>query len=231
MKKERALSMRVRDLKKLKVIEEVMEKRIKQGKAAKLLEISVRQVRRMVRRVTGEGAGGIIHKLRGQESNRKHEGKFKEKVLGWCRKKYEGFGPTLAQEKLEEINKLYVNRETLRQWMLKEGLWELSKKGHKHRQWRDRRGCFGELVQADGSHHDWLEGRGPWLVMMGYIDDATGEVFARFYDYEGGAIFFLVGNEERLLSFTLRISPAFEFRVRVESPAVARANISFPSLS
>ena len=125
MKKERTISMRVRDLKKLKVIEEVLEKRIKQGKAAKLLEISVRQVRRMVRRVKAEGAGGIIHKLRGQESNRKYEEKFKEKVLDLCRKKYVDFGPRLAQEKLEELNKLSVSRETLRQWMMKEGLWEL----------------------------------------------------------------------------------------------------------
>ncbi len=177
--------MRVKDLKRLKVIEELIEKKLKQVKAAKLLEISVRQIRRMVRRVKAEGAKGIIHRLRGQESNRKHEEKFREKVLELCRKKYEGFGPTLAQEKLEEINHVVVNRETLRQWMLEEGLWEVSKKGQKHRQWRERRECFGELVQADGSHHDWLEGRGPWLVLMGYIDDATGEVFAWFYDYEG----------------------------------------------
>ena len=185
MKAEGVLQVTNAELRKLKVIEQVIEKKIKQKKAGKLLGLSVRQIIRIVKKVRREGAEGIIHQLRGQESNRKHGDKFKEKVLGWCRTKYEGFGPTLAQEKLEELNKLCVNRETLRQWMLKEGLWEVSKKGHKHRQWRERRACFGELVQADGSHHDWLEGRGPWLVLMGYIDDASGEVFARFYDYEG----------------------------------------------
>jgi len=79
----------------------------------------------------------------------------------------------------------YVNRETLRQWMLAEGLWETRRKVSGHRQWRERKECFGEMVQIGGSHHDWLEGRGPRLVMMGYIDDATGHVFARFYEYEG----------------------------------------------
>ena len=185
MKAEGVLKVTNSELRKLKVIEQVIEKKIKQKKAGKLLDLSVRQIIRLVKRVRREGVKGIIHQLRGQESNRKHEEKLKEKILELCRKKYVGFGPTLAQEKLEEINKLYVNRETLRQWMLKEGLWEVSKKGRKHRQWRERRGCFGELVQADGSHHDWLEGRGPWLVLMGYIDDASGEVFSRFYDYEG----------------------------------------------
>ncbi len=185
MAEERTIAMTVRDLKRLRVIEEVVEKKLKQGRAAELLEVSTRQVRRLMRRVKREGAQGLIHRLRGQESNRKHEEKFKHKVLELCRTKYAGFGPTLAQEKLEELNHLHINRETLRQWMLEENLWEVSKKGRQHRQWRERRACFGEMTQVDGSHHDWLEGRGPWLVLMGYIDDATNEVFARFYDYEG----------------------------------------------
>ena len=185
MEKERTITMTVREIKRLRMIEEVIEGKLKQIKAAELLEISARQVRRMLRRVRREGAKGIVHQLRGKESNRRYEESFKEKVLGWCRKRYEGFGPTLAQEKLEELNQLVVSRETLRQWMLEGGLWEVSKKGWKHREWRERKACFGEMTQVDGSHHDWLEGRGPWLVLMGYIDDATGDVFAWFYDYEG----------------------------------------------
>ena len=128
MKAEKVLKVTNAELRKLKVIEQVIEKKIKQKKAGKLLDLSVRQIIRLVKKVRREGAKGIIHQLRGKESNRKHEEKFREKVLELCRKKYEGFGPTLAQEKLEEIQKLYVNRETLRQWMIKEGLWELSKK-------------------------------------------------------------------------------------------------------
>ena len=127
----------------------------------------------------------MIHKLPGKISNRRHEDKHKQKILSLCRKKYEGFGPRLAQEKLEELDKLIVNPETLRQWMLGEGLWELQRKGRKHRPWRERKACVGEMIQVDGSPHDWLEGRGPEWVLMGYIDDATSDVFAWFYDYEG----------------------------------------------
>lgn len=158
MKEKEVLKVTNGELRKLKVIEAVIEKKLKQRKAAKLLELSVRQVIRLVKRVLGEGAKGIVHRLRGKESNRKHEESFKQRILAQCRKKYEGFGPTLAQEKLEELDKLDVNRETLRQWMLEEGLWELQRKGQKHRQWRERRACCGEMVQVDGSHHDWLEG-------------------------------------------------------------------------
>ena len=84
-----------------------------------------------------------------------------------------------------ELDGLKVSRETLRQWLLASGLWELRRKRRGHRQWRLRKECFGEMVQMDGSHHAWLEERGPELVLMGYIDDATGNVYGRFYDYEG----------------------------------------------
>lgn len=185
MKAEGVLKVTNSELRKLKVIEQVIEKKIKQKKAGALLDLSVRQIIRLVKRVRREGMKGIIHQLRGQESNRKHTEEFEQRVLRIYRKEYEGFGPTLAQEKLEERNKIIIGRETLRQLLIRNGLWELQRRGQKHRQWRERRECFGELVQADGSHHDWLEGRGPWLVLMGYIDDATGEVFAWFYNYEG----------------------------------------------
>jgi len=185
MKKEEAILVKNRELKRLKVIAQVIEKRLKQKDAGALLELSVRQIRRLIECVKKEGVKGLIHKLRGKTSNRRHEEKHKEKILNLCRKKYVGFGPTLVQEKLEELDNLYVNRETLRQWMVAEGLWELERKGRKHRQWRERKGCVGEMIQVDGSHHEWLEERGPKLVLMGYIDDADSDVFAWFYDYEG----------------------------------------------
>jgi hypothetical protein len=185
MKKEEGILVKSRELKRLKVIEQVIEKRMKQKQAGALLKLTVRQIRRLVECVKKDGLKGLIHKLRGKESNRRHEEKHKEKILNLCRKKYVGFGPTLAQEKLEELDKLYVNHETLRQWMLKEGLWELQRKGRKHREWRERKAQVGEMIQVDGSHHDWLEGRGPKLVLMGYIDDADSDVSAWFYDYEG----------------------------------------------
>lgn len=182
---EEGILMTKEDLKRLKVIEQVLDKGLRQKNAAEVLELSVRQIKRIVKRIRKEGVEGIIHRLRGRASNRKHPKTLKQKVLQFCTDKYQGFGPTLAQEKLEEINKIKINRETLRQWMLEEGLWLSQRKVSQHRQWRERKECFGEMIQIDGSHHDWLEGRGPKLVLMGYIDDATGHVFGKFYDYEG----------------------------------------------
>jgi hypothetical protein len=132
-----------------------------------------------------EGDRGIAHQLRGRESNRKYEEGFRERVIGIYRKNYEGFGPLLASEKLGEREKIKVSDETLRKWLIAEGLWQKGRRHRKHRSWRARRGHYGEMVQMDGSHHDWFEGRGPWCVVMGYIDDATGRVYARFGEYEG----------------------------------------------
>jgi len=87
--------------------------------------------------------------------------------------------------KFEEHDEIRLSDETLRKWLIEEGLWQKRRRGWKHRQWRERKSRLGEMVQMDGSHHDWLEGRGPELVLMGYIDDATGRVYARFYEYEG----------------------------------------------
>jgi len=106
-------------------------------------------------------------------------------VIRLYRRNYLGFGPTLASEKLLERDEIRISRETLRKWLIEECLWQRRRKRRKHRRWRERKGCFGEMVQVDGSHHDWLEGRGPELVLMAYIDDATSTVFARFYEYEG----------------------------------------------
>lgn len=169
----------------MKILEQALGKKIRQSKAAEWLGLSERQVRRLITRMRVEGAQGLVHRLRGKTSNRRYAEKFKEKVLGKYRQRYEGFGPTLAVEKLEEREKIQVSRETLRKWLIVEGWWKKGRKVRERHEWRERKECFGEMVQADGSHHDWLEGRGPKLVMMGYSDDATGNVFARFYDYEG----------------------------------------------
>lgn len=182
---EGIIVMSIRELKRLKVIEQTIEKGLKIKKAAELLGLCVRQIKRLKKKVKEEGAPGVIHGLRGLASNHRHEESFKQRVLKIYREKYEGFGPTLAAEKLLEREKLRINRETLRQWMLEKGLWQKKRRGNPHRQWRERKGCFGEMVQVDGSHHDWLEGRGPKLVLMGYIDDATSRVYGQFYDYEG----------------------------------------------
>ena len=171
--------------KRLYVIQQVLERKIRQRQAAALLGRSVRQIRRLVRRIRREGPGGIGHRLRGRRSNRRHTDTLQQRVLALYQARYADFGPTLAREKLAERHRLVVGRETLRRWLVAAGVWAGQRQTPRHHQWRERKASFGEMVQVDGSHHDWLEGRGPRLVLMGYIDDATNRVFARFYDYEG----------------------------------------------
>jgi hypothetical protein len=173
------------ELRRLHVIRKVQEKVIRQVKAGEILSLSVRQIRRMVKRVRGEGDRGVIHRSRGRSSNRAFPGRNKDRVIELYREKYEGFGPTLAAEKLLEGDRIELSEETLRGWLIESGDWKKSRKRRGHRQWRERKEHCGEMVQMDGSHHDWLEGRGPACVLMGYIDDATGRGFGRFYEYEG----------------------------------------------
>lgn len=179
------LVMSRKEARRLYVLRKVLDGEIKQVEAAGILSMSIRQVRRIVERIREEGDEGVIHGLRGGESNRKTASKVKDKIIRLYRKKYEGFGPTLAAEKFQELDGIAISDETLRVWLIDSGDWQKARKRVQHRRWRERKGHQGEMVQLDGSHHDWFEGRGPKCVLMGYIDDATGEVFARFYEYEG----------------------------------------------
>src|SRR4030065_1556474 len=167
------------------MIRKVSEGILKQKDAAELLLISDRQVRRVIKRVREEGDRGVAHRSRGKPSNRRLLEKTREKVIRLYRQMYNGFGPTLAAEKLFEIDGIKISDETLRVWLIGSGDWKKARKSRSHRQWRERKHYIGEMVQMDGSRHDWLEGRGEELVLMAYIDDATNRVFARFYDYEG----------------------------------------------
>jgi len=179
------ITMTQKELKRLHIIKQVLEKKLKQIEAARLLGLSSRQIRRLVKKVGEEGDKGIIHRSRGQPSHRRLPERIKNKVIALYRRKYKGFGPTLASEKLFEIDRIKISDETLRIWLIEEGEWQKRRRHKKHRSWRQRKHYFGEMVQMDGSHHDWFEGRGPKCVLMGYIDDATSTRFARFYAYEG----------------------------------------------
>jgi len=185
MSQKEIIILRPKELKRLKIIQEVINKHITQKQASELLVLSQRQIANLVKRVRKEGDRGIIHRLRGKPSHRAFPQKLKDKVINLYKKKYPDFGPTLATEKLFELDRIKISRETLRRWLIKEGLWIRKRKSRKHRYWRPRCECFGQMVQLDGSHHKWLEERGPELVLMAYVDDATNKVFARFYDYEG----------------------------------------------
>jgi hypothetical protein len=182
---EDIIMVRQGELKRLHVIQKVLEKVIKQVGAAEILSLSGRQIRRIVKRVRSEGSRGVIHKSRGRASNRRISDQTKEKIIKLYRGQYKDFGPTLASEKLLERERIQISDETLRGWLIETGDWQRVRKKRKHRRWRERKHHYGEMVQMDGSHHEWFEGRGPECVLMGYIDDATGEVFGRFYGYEG----------------------------------------------
>lgn len=99
--------------------------------------------------------------------------------------RYADFGPTLAAEKLAERHGISLSDETLRRWLRERGIEHFTRRKRPHRAWRERKAYVGELIQLDGSHHDWFEGRGPRCVLMAYIDDASSRVWARFYEYEG----------------------------------------------
>jgi hypothetical protein len=175
------MSQRERD--RLKVMNLVLEGQRTQVEAARLLELTVRQIRRIQRRLEKDKDRGVIHRLRGRPSNRRIDPRQRRQVIDAYRAELTGFGPTFAAEKLAERG-LPVAVRTLREWLVTEGLWQRQRKRDKHRQRRQRRPCLGELVQADGSIHDWLEGRGPWMTLLVMIDDATSKATARFYPAE-----------------------------------------------
>lgn len=188
MEKDRiGMSQRERDV--LKVMALVLNGKRSQAEAGRLIGRCERQVRRRLRRLQADGDGGVIHKLRGRPSNHCVEASLRERAIRLCRTRYAGFGPTLAAEKLAEEDGIEVSTETLRGWMLAEGLWQRKRHRDKHRQRRLRRACFGEMVQADASEHDWLEGRGPMLTLVGMIDDATDRVVLRFHEAETTAAY------------------------------------------
>ena len=174
-----------RELDRLDYLRRVAERRLSQRKAAEILGISTRQLRRLMRRLETEGPRGVGSKRRGKPSNRRRPKAFREQVLELVRTLYADFGPTLAAEKLVEIHGIQINRETLRSWLIDEGIWVTRAKRKRVHQPRRRRECFGELVQIDGSPHPWFEDRGPKCTLLVFIDDATGRLMTlRFVESE-----------------------------------------------
>jgi hypothetical protein len=175
------MSQRERD--RLRVLSMVTEGKRSQAEAARLLRLSTRQVRRLQRRLATDGDRGVVHRLRGRPSNHQRPESLRRQVVSIFKRQMGDFGALLASEKLRDQG-LAVPVGTLRDWLRAEGLLEPRRRRDQHRRRRERRQCFGELVQGDGSHHDWLEGRGPWMVLVAFIDDATSKMTARFYPAE-----------------------------------------------
>lgn len=152
--------------------------------AAGLMGVCYRQSKRIWQRYQAAGDAGLVHRLRGKPSARRKPPELRARVLAkYEEKDYADFGPTLMAEQLLK-EKLVVDHETLRRWLLVAGKRTLRRRKQRHRQWRERKPCFGAMVQLDGSHHDWFEGRGAKCVLMVMVDDATNRMRARFFAEE-----------------------------------------------
>lgn len=178
-----------RELRRLEVLSRVKEGELQLVNAAELVGVSYRQAKRLWKRYREQGPEGLKHRSAGRRSNRAKPERFREKVLRLVRSQYGGeegkrFGPTLAAEHLESDDGLKVNAETLRLWMVAAGLWSRQRKRKQHRKRRERKKHLGELVQLDGSFHDWLEGRGPELCLLNLVDDATGTTLSQLHEQE-----------------------------------------------
>jgi transposase len=183
--REDIVEMTKRELGRWQVVQQILRGQLTQAQAGGILGLSERQVRRLVKKVKRRGARGLAHGSRGKESPRKMAETLEDRIAEIIGKRYPDFSPLHASEKLAERHHIEVSREKVRQLMISKGLWKRRRFRKMAHVWRERKPHLGEMVQMDGSHHDWLEGRGPRLVLMGYVDDATGRFYGRFYDHEG----------------------------------------------
>jgi transposase len=171
------VTMSKEEMQRLEVMKQLQEKRMNQRTAAEELGVSVRQVKRLLQAYRRQGALGLVSKQRGQPGHHQMDPATVRRALDLLQGRYRGFGPTLAHEKLVEREELKLSLGSLRKIMIEEGLWK-AKKARKMEayQMRERRACFGELVQIDGSPYDWFEGRAPACTLLVFIDDATGKL-------------------------------------------------------
>ena len=152
--------------------------------ACELMDVSYRQSKRIWKRYQADGDAGLVHRLRGHPSARGKPPELRVEALAlYAEERYDDFGPTLMAEQLAKAG-LVVDHETLRRWRMVEGRHTVRRRKQAHRQWRERKPSFGAMVQLDGSHHDWFEGRGPKCVLMVMVDDATNKMHARFFAEE-----------------------------------------------
>ena len=174
---DRLLEMSTKELSRLEVMQRLSRKQMSQKEAGRILDVSVRQIKRLLSVYRQKGAAGLVSKHRGRQGNNRLPEEVKKRVLTLLKTKYKGFGPSLAHEKLVEKEKLKLSDESVRKLMIEEDLWKArkAKKVVVH-QLRERRACFGELIQIDGSPHDWFEGRTAGCVLLVFIDDATGKL-------------------------------------------------------
>jgi molybdenum-dependent DNA-binding transcriptional regulator ModE len=177
------LLMSSKERKRMVVLAAVKQGKLSVAAAGRMLGVCYRQARRIWHRFKNAGDSGLVHRSRGKAGPRRKAAKFRRQVLARYAQRYPDFGPTLAAEKLQQEG-MVVDHETLRRWLVAKGLWHVGRKRRQHRSWRERRECFGQMVQLDGSHHDWFEGRRGKAVLMVMVDDATNRTGARFSEAE-----------------------------------------------
>ena len=171
------LTMSRKELDRAEWMQRIHERRMTQVDAAERLGLSVRQVERLYRAYKVDGAAALVSKKRGQPSTRRLADALRTRAIAIVRQQYGDFGPTLAREKLAEVHALEVSVETLRQWMIGDGVWlPRNRRLPRAHQPRARRPCLGELVQIDGCNHEWFEARAPRCVLLVFVDDATSRL-------------------------------------------------------
>jgi len=179
---EGTFTMSIKELERVKVLAQVIDKKISQTTAAKKIKVSDRQFRRILKEYKINGEKSVISKKRGNASNRCVNKSLKNKILKVVSDYYPDYGPSLANEYLKENHNIHISTETLRIWMTERHLWiprnSINKKNHPL---RNRRPCFGELIQIDGSHHFWFEDRADSCVLMVFIDDATSTITSLYF--------------------------------------------------
>ncbi len=177
---EGVLTMSKKEVERLTILKQVDAKNLSVAEASEIMGISERQTYRILKRIREEGTKGIIHRLRGRKSNRGYPVELKRKIITLYRQGYSDYGPTLYSEKLIENHKISVDHETIRRWLRENAITTSIRRKRPHRKKRERRSCYGELLQFDGSYHDWFEGRGAECCLLNFVDDATGKVYLKF---------------------------------------------------
>lgn len=184
---ERDIVLKKYELERLRILHMVLDEKMTQVEAARLMEISYRHTKRLVKRIKTHGDKAIAHANRGKRSLRKISSKIEKQAITLYKTHYGDFGPTLANEKLHELHGLSISTEKLRQVLIQQGLWKThTQRDNVCHTWRQRKEHEGDRIQIDGSHHRWLEDRlDQEFCLMAFVDDATSSVFGRFYEYEG----------------------------------------------
>jgi transposase len=193
------VTMSYEELDRVSRVQQVIDGRLAQRAAGTMLGLTSRQVRRLCRAYETHGPAGLASKRRGRPSNRRLAEALRREALELVRARYEGFGPTLAHEKLTEIHNLDISVETLRHWMSEDGLWvPRARRQPRIQQPRRRRPCRGELIQIDGCDHEWFEDRGPRCTALVFVDDATTALMGLLFCESESAFSYFTATREYL---------------------------------